>query len=103
MIHIGFKHRTWNGKYNYIGDKFSDTIIFTTAITLHFIFWSKQMPILSPPLMDAIKRKKKKEKKSNSHPDFSKFRAKTPTDCRLEITPSCSLLNFQGSPFHQTK
>lgn len=66
MIHIGFKHRTWNGKYNYIGDKFSDTIIFTTAITLHFIFWSKQMPILSPPLMDAIKRKKKRKKEQLS-------------------------------------
>lgn len=48
MTHIGFLHRTWNGKYNYFGDKCSDIIMFTTAITLHFIFWSKQMLILPP-------------------------------------------------------
>lgn len=72
MIHSGFLHRTWNENYNYFGDKYSDIIICTTAIRLHFIFFGVNRCWFFPPLlMDGRRRKKK----CSSHPDFSKFRA----------------------------
>lgn len=59
MIRIGFLHRTWNRKYNYFGDKCSDIIIFTTAISLHFIFFGvNRCQFFPPPAMDGVKKNK---------------------------------------------